>query len=52
VIPARASLRQAQGPNSMSAFGVTQRIVRLAVGLEDTEDLWADLARALDNSVN
>jgi cystathionine beta-lyase/cystathionine gamma-synthase len=52
VIPARASLRQAQGPNSMADFGVTQRIVRLAVGLEDTEDLWADLERALAGSVN
>jgi cystathionine beta-lyase/cystathionine gamma-synthase len=50
VIPAQASLRQAQGPNAMSAFGVTPRIVRIAVGLEDTEDLWGDLDRALGAS--
>jgi len=34
----------------MSAFGVTPRIVRIAVGLEDTEDLWGDLDRALGAS--
>jgi cystathionine beta-lyase/cystathionine gamma-synthase len=31
-------------------FGVSPRNVRLHVGLEDPEELWADLARALDRA--
>ncbi|MZD07664.1 PLP-dependent transferase [Streptomyces sp. SID5785] len=30
------------------AAGVSDRLLRLSVGLEDVEDLWADLDRALD----
>jgi cystathionine beta-lyase/cystathionine gamma-synthase len=28
-------------------LGITDGLLRLSVGLEDVDDLWADLARAL-----
>ena len=46
VIPACAVMRQSGGPNSAVDFGLSPRVVRLHVGLEDLEDLWADLDRA------
>lgn len=48
VVPAMATLRQTPGVNSLSRFGVTERLIRLNVGLEDADDLWADLAHAFD----
>jgi cystathionine beta-lyase/cystathionine gamma-synthase len=45
--PAEVGLQQAGGINSMRDFGVPPRLVRLHVGLEDVEDLWADLQQAL-----
>jgi len=30
--------------------GISPDLVRLSVGLEDVEDLWADLTQALDRS--
>ena len=44
--PALAGLRQAGGTNSLQRFGVSPQLVRLSLGLEDAEDLWADLAQA------
>jgi cystathionine beta-lyase/cystathionine gamma-synthase len=38
---------QAAGPNSALDFGVPAEMIRLHVGLEGTEALWADIARAL-----
>ncbi len=29
--------------------GITDKLVRISVGLEDADDLWADLSRALDD---
>jgi len=52
VVPARASLKQTPGSNSMSYFGVAPQTVRLHVGLENPEDLWSDLERALAASDN
>ena len=46
VVPAMATLRQTPGVNSLSRFGVTERLIRLNVGLEDADDLWADLEQA------
>lgn len=46
VLPASVVLSQAGGPNSAVDFGVPKQMVRLHVGLEDMEDLWADLDRA------
>ncbi|MCB1496701.1 MAG: O-succinylhomoserine sulfhydrylase [Bauldia sp.] len=31
-------------------LGITQGVLRFSVGLEDVEDLWADLSRALDKA--
>ena len=35
------------GPEGRAAIGLTDGVVRLSVGLEDVEDLKADLAKAL-----
>ena len=34
-------------PEVKAEFGITDGLLRLSVGLEDPEDLWADLAHAL-----
>ena len=46
VVPAMATLRQTPGVNSLSKFGVTERLIRLNVGLESVDDLWSDLEQA------
>lgn len=48
VVPAEIVRKQAAGPNSALDFGVAPEVVRLHVGLEGTEALWADLAAAID----
>lgn len=48
VVPAMVVRVQAAGPNSAIDFGVDERAVRLHVGLEGAEALWADLAAAID----
>jgi cystathionine beta-lyase/cystathionine gamma-synthase len=45
-VPAVACLDQAGGANSLFDFGVSPRVVRLSVGLEEVEDLWRDLEGA------
>ncbi len=47
VVPSLVTRVQAAGPNSAVDFGVTDRMVRLHVGLEGTEALWTDLTQAL-----
>lgn len=47
ILPARVGLAQAGEQNSMQKFGVSPNLVRLSLGLEDAEDLWADFERAL-----
>ncbi|WOI35516.1 PLP-dependent transferase (plasmid) [Tritonibacter scottomollicae] len=47
VMPARIGLAQAGEQNSMQKFGVSPNLVRLNLGLEEAEDLWADFATAL-----
>jgi cystathionine beta-lyase/cystathionine gamma-synthase len=46
VVPAKASLEQTPGVNSMARFGVSPRTIRFNVGLESVEDLWSDVAEA------
>lgn len=46
VVPALASLQQTPDANSIGRFGVSPRTIRLNVGLENVEDLWADVSRA------
>lgn len=50
LLPARIGLAQAGEQNSMQKFGVSPNLVRLSLGLEDPEDLWADFATALSKS--
>jgi len=50
VVPAKASLEQTPGLNSMARFGVSPRTIRFNVGLESVEDLWADTAQAFEKA--
>lgn len=50
VLPTRIGLAQAGEQNSMQRFGVSDRILRLSLGLEDPNDLWADFEAALSTS--
>jgi cystathionine beta-lyase/cystathionine gamma-synthase len=36
--------------DALTAAGVSQRLIRVAAGLEDTDDLVADVLNALDRS--
>jgi cystathionine beta-lyase/cystathionine gamma-synthase len=45
--PTMAGLQQAGGANAPAEFGVSPRLVRLHVGLEEPADLVADLDRAI-----
>jgi cystathionine beta-lyase/cystathionine gamma-synthase len=47
VVPAQVVRVQAAGPNSAIDFGVSERIVRLHVGLEGQEALVEDLSQAI-----
>jgi cystathionine beta-lyase/cystathionine gamma-synthase len=47
VVPALVARAQAAGPNSAIDFNVSERTVRLHVGLEGTDTLWTDLAQGL-----
>jgi len=38
-------------PEARLASGITDGLLRISVGLEDVEDLWSDLATALDSAV-
>jgi cystathionine beta-lyase/cystathionine gamma-synthase len=48
VVPALVTRVQAAGPNSAVDFGVSERMIRLHVGLEGCEALWADLVQAFE----
>jgi len=50
ILPARVGLAQAGEQNSMQKFGVSPNLVRLSLGPEDAEDLWADFENALSKS--
>lgn len=50
VVPALASLQQTPDANSIGRFGVSPRTIRLHVGLENVEELWADLANAFTSA--
>lgn len=47
VMPAAVSINQAGDYNAAADFGISPRMVRLFVGLEDPEELWSDLNKAL-----
>ncbi len=46
-MPGEVVLEQKAQPNSAHTFGINERSVRLHVGLEGTEALWADLTAAI-----
>lgn len=50
ILPAKVGLAQVGEQNSMQKFGVSPQLVRLSLGLEDPEDLWADFNAALSQS--
>lgn len=50
VMPAEVSINQAGAPSAAIDFGVSPRLVRLFVGLEDPQELWSDLEAALNNA--
>lgn len=37
-----------QGPEKRAEYGISDNLVRYSCGIEDAEDLWADLKQALD----
>ena len=39
-----------QQPEQRQAFGIYDNLIRMAVGIEDPEDLVEDLARALEST--
>lgn len=50
VMPAVSVLNQAGEFNSAIDFGVSPRVIRISIGLEDTEDLWRDLKNAIESA--
>ncbi|MBL1420657.1 MAG: PLP-dependent transferase [Alphaproteobacteria bacterium] len=51
VVPTKITLAQAGEKNSLQEFNVSANLLRLSIGLEDVEDLWADFASALSQSI-
>ena len=49
ILPARVALAQVGEENSLQRFGVSPKLVRLSLGLEDGEDLWNDFLAALES---
>ena len=50
VLPSKVALSQAGEANSMQRFNVPDNLMRLSIGLEDVEELWADFYSALSGS--
>ncbi|MGH1483335.1 MAG: aminotransferase class I/II-fold pyridoxal phosphate-dependent enzyme [Geminicoccales bacterium] len=50
ILPAQVALAQIGEENSLQRFGVSPKLVRLSLGLEDSEDLWEDFETALETS--
>ena len=50
ILPAKVALAQVGEENSLQRFGVSPKLVRLSLGLEDSEDLWEDFLTALEKS--
>lgn len=50
LFPTKAGLQQKSARNSLDEFGVSENLMRLSVGLENVEDLWADISQALSKS--
>ena len=51
IVPTKITLAQAGEKNSLQEFNVSANLLRLSIGLEDVEDLWADFSSALSQSI-
>ena len=40
-------LRHLQGPEKRAEYGILDNLVRYSCGVEDVEDIWADIEQAL-----
>lgn len=47
IVPGEVVLQQKARPNSAQEFGISARSVRLHIGLEGTEAIWADISAAI-----
>lgn len=50
ILPAKVALAQVGEENSLQHFGVSTNLVRISLGLEDSENLWEDFRTALENA--
>jgi cystathionine beta-lyase/cystathionine gamma-synthase len=50
VMPAAVSITQAGEHSAAVDFGVSPRLIRLFIGLEDPDELWSDLGAAFANA--
>ncbi len=50
VMPVRAALASGPEHNAAHRFGVSAQVVRLSLGLETADDLWADFAGAVTSA--
>lgn len=37
-----------QGPEKRAELGIKDNLIRFSCGIEDVEDIWADMVQALD----
>lgn len=37
-----------QGPEKRAEYGIKDNLIRYSCGIENVEDLWSDIAQALD----
>lgn len=51
IIHPASTTHQQLGPEDLKKSGVSEELIRLAVGLESTEDIIADLAQAIEKAV-
>jgi cystathionine beta-lyase/cystathionine gamma-synthase len=50
VMPAEVSINQAGEHSAAVDFGISPKLIRLFIGLEDPEELWSDLGSAIANA--
>ncbi|MDH3659344.1 MAG: PLP-dependent transferase [Alphaproteobacteria bacterium] len=50
ILPAKVALAQLGEENSLQRFGVSPKLVRISLGLEDSKDLWEDFRTAVERA--
>ena len=48
IMPAIASINKGGEFSSVNDFGISKKLIRLFIGLEDKQDLWSDLENSLE----